>query len=199
MNDLMKKQREALLSLKNPISKNDRLNYSIKDLKVNSFLSIGVCNELFKVEEVSIYNETKWNFNKKKNDYIITELKLFSIKTGLTTYIEYEEDDELEITITTEELKLRDLKTNSGNNVTKQVIEDIAEEENGRVIYKGETYYYVEDETWAAIYNSEKYKDINVRMFEFESNSGKYLTIELWYDDDKPAKEAFLSESLNES
>lgn len=197
MNDKNLKRREVILSLVNPIPEKERFKFSIKDLTENGFLIIK--NELFKVVEISTYLETKWNFNKKGDDFLITELKLFSTLTGEYTFIEWEDDDKLTIFLTTKEIRLRELRLNNGQSPTTQDIEDIAEEEYGVILYNNKKFEYIENETWAALYNSAKYKDVHVRMFEFESSDGDNLTIEVWHDDNKPSKEAFLSKELSSS
>jgi hypothetical protein len=172
---------------------------TIKDAKAGSFLEFG--NETFKVMSISYYLEVKWkNFKRKKQDYLITELELFSLEKGESSYLEWEVDDELEISHTRIMPKMREL-TFDGRKLTTQLLEDIAEEEEGQVSYKGDVFDYSEDDTWAGLFSRSKDFDqgIPVRAYEFESEKGACLTVETWHEesDERPDREAFISSPIN--
>lgn len=194
------KRRELIYGIGEVLPPSQRPSLTIKDAKKGSYLSVK--GETCFVEEVATYTEVKWDsFSKKKQDYLITELTLFNISTGEKLYVEWEEDDDIECCITTKELSLRDFKYD-GVTASREIVEEIADEEEGELLHtpSGKAFYYSEDDTYAALYNSDKYTDIPVRMYEFESDNGDYLTIEFWYDDNediKPSKEAYLSKDLD--
>jgi hypothetical protein len=182
-----------------PESKASKL--SVKDLVQGSFLAMG--EDVFKVESVSRYLDVKWSsFAPRKNDYVITELELFSVNSGDKVYLEWEEDDELEIFLTTDLVKLREISV-SGKTLTTSLLEDIAEEEEGVVSVNGVSYEYSEEDTWAGRFSkSGDLKDgTPMRAYEFESNDGKSLTIETWHEDadEKPDREAFISKQVKPS
>lgn len=198
---IQQKRRDAIKGL-NPLHSSDRYKYSIKDVNKGGYISFDGQNWL--VGSVSKYLDVKWStFKKRKKDYFVTELELFSLKTGKKTYLEWEFDDSLEVYQTTKEIKLNQL-TSNGQKIKKNVLEGISEEEEGDIKYLGEVYSYIEDDTWAALY----FKDegttggIPVRFYEFESKKGINLTVEVWYDevgDDRPEREAFLSTEISSS
>ena len=196
---IQQKRRDAIKGL-TPIASSNRYQYSIQDVQTGGYIAFD--NQNWKVLSLSKYLDVKWSsFKKRKKDYLITELELFSLKSGKITYLEWEFDDELEIYQTTQEIKLKELTFN-GQKIKKNVLEDISEEEEGDIKYKGEVYSYMEDYTWAGLYfKDESVKEgIPVRFYEFESNKGISLTVEMWYDevgDDRPEREAFLSCELS--
>tara|TARA_R110002072_G_scaffold163353_2_gene315825 strand:+ start:2750 stop:3370 length:621 start_codon:yes stop_codon:yes gene_type:complete len=185
----------------NVLTESKARKLSVKDLVEGSFLELD--KNVFKVQSVSRYLDVKWSsFAPRKNNYVITELELFSINSGEKGYLEWEEDDELEIYLTTDLVKLRDISV-SGKILTTSLLEDIAEEEEGVVSFNGVSYEYSEEDTWAGRFSkSGDLKDgIPMRAYEFESNDGKSLTIETWHEDsdEKPDREAFLSKQIKPS
>jgi len=182
----------------NPVAEKDRSQLDITSLNKGGYIDLN--GETWKVINKSMYLDVKWNnFKRRKNDYWITELELFSLNTGESTYIEWEIDDNLEICQTDAMIKLRDIQYN-GKNINRKDLEYIADEEEGEVSVDGTTYAYSEDDTWAGLF----YKDttekegIPMRAYEFEANNGKCLTVETWHEDndDRPEREAFLSHPI---
>jgi hypothetical protein len=168
----------------------------IRQVKKGGYLEIK--KNTFLVSEVFRYLEVKWSsFKKKKSEYWVTELQLVNVLTGEKTFIEWEFDDELEVSQTVTEVQLKDL-TENGKPISRQTLDDIAEEEYGILKYNGQKYHYVEDDTWAALfYRNESDEPLQVRMYEFKGDDGSHLTLELWEDDDsKPEREAFISNEL---
>jgi hypothetical protein len=170
---------------------------SINKLAKGGYIEID--GQTYLVSEVSKYLDVKWkSFKKRKNDYWVTELLLFNLLTGEKKYIEWEIDDELEMSQTLAQIKIKDIAY-EGRPITRSNLEEIAEEENGAIRFDGETFDYIEDDTWAALYHAEKFEEpLQVRMYEFSSDSGKNLTIELWENEEsKPEREAFISREIN--
>lgn len=90
-------------------------------------------------------------------------------------WIEFEEDDELEISIKLKDLKLREL------GISKSDLEKMDDHEEGDFTYEGEKYYY-EDSDRAVFYrngieeNAEKFY-----YWDFENDKGdKYISAESW-------------------
>jgi hypothetical protein len=198
MQNNLAEQFQAVRGL-SPIHSERDCKQDIRQVKKGGYLDIK--GEIYLVSDVFRYLEVKWNsFKKKKNEYWVTELQLFNLMTGKKTFIEWEFDDELEIGETISEVQLKDLSEN-GKPISRQTLDDIAEEEYGILKYKGQQYYYVEDDTWAALfYRNETDTPLEVRMYEFKGDDGSFLTLELWEDEDsKPEREAFISKALAES
>lgn len=169
---------------------------SITEVKAGGYLDIE--GNTYLVKQLHRYLDVKWNnFAKRKKDYWVTELQLFNLLSAEDTFLEWEYDDEVEISLTLSQVKLRDILFN-GAAITRKNIEDIAEEEQGTVVCRGVKYHYSDDETWAALfYREDSQAAEKVRMYEFSSNNDQYLTIELWEnEDDKPEREAFISKDL---
>jgi len=188
---------EAIRGL-NPMTEKSRASFDITAIKKGGYLDLN--GQTWKVVNVFMYLDVKWdNFKRRKNDYWITELELFSLNTGESIYIEWEIDDELEICQTDALIKMRDIKF-SGKSLSRTDLEYIADEEEGDVTVNGKTYSYSEDDTWAGLFFKRiGDKDgIPMRAYEFESDSGKCLTVETWHedDDDRPDREAFLSHPI---
>jgi hypothetical protein len=168
---------------------------TLENLKQGAYLDLH--GQTYCVTGIARYLDVKWkDFGKRKHNYWVTELELTHLLSGKVSYIEWEFDDELEVTETLKEIKLRDLSFN-GKPLTRADLEYIADEEYGEVRYQGKTFYYVEDDTWAALYYRNGHQDESpfpVRMYEFAADDDTYLTVEAWEEgDDRPSREAFLS------
>ena len=203
-----KKRMEAIRGM-TPMPENQRHQYDITDLKAGGYLSIRDENHL--VTDISRYLDVKWaNFARRKKNEWIVELTLYSLKTGETRYVEYYEDDEVEIYETVKEVKLRDISY-FGRRLTREDLEEISEEEEGDLIVDGKTFSYDDDETAACLYfrgymTGDEDRAIDeadhVRLYEFEARDGTCLTVEAWHEDasdDRPDREAFISKELQSS
>jgi len=174
---------KELRSVGLPILNKDRFNFDITNLKIGSFVKIN-----------KAYCVVKNIFTYKDSDSSWFELELFSILTAETIFIEYEVDDIIEIFITTDVIKMRDLP------VSFDDIEEISEEEDGEFDYKGETFYY-EDDYKAKFYRTPESKKEKVYFYEFENDaSTKFLTVEEWGNDsDGYEYKAYISKKLDSS
>ncbi|MBQ0730802.1 MAG: DUF4178 domain-containing protein [Oleispira antarctica] len=195
MQNNLAEQFQAVRGL-SPIQSERDCKQDIRHVKKGGYLEIK--SDTYLVTQVFRYLEVKWNsFKKKKNEYWVTELQLLNVITGEKTFIEWEFDDELEVSQTVTDVQLRELSEN-GKPISRKTLDDIAEEEYGILKYNGMNYHYVEDDTWAALfYRNESDTPLQVRMYEFKGDDGSYLTLELWEDEDsKPEREAFISKEL---
>lgn len=184
----------------NPLSSSEQAKLNIKALKKGGYLELN--DQTWKVNNIFLYLDVKWdNFKPRKKDYWVTELELFSLETGETIYVEWEFDDELEVSQTDALVKMRDIKF-EGKSLSRKDLEYIADEEEGDVTYNDVTYYYSEEDTWAGRFiKANGSKDgIPMRSYEFESEDEKtFLTIETWHEDDdeRPQREAFISHEIS--
>jgi len=188
---------EAIRGLK-PIPEADRSKYSIKDLKVGGYFSFR--NQNWQVLSISRYLGVGWDdFERPKpsKEEWTYELAILSLKTGETRYIEYSEDDGLEIYFTEKEIKINQL------GVSRADVEEIADEEEGTIDFDGKSFEYSDDDSDAALYfkNQGDKEGDAVRFYEFVSGS-ESLTIEAWSDDAsdvRPDREAYISSEVSSS
>jgi len=92
-------------------------------------------------------------------------------------WIDLEVDDELELAITLEKLKLRDIA------LTKKDLDEIDDDEEGELSYRGTKYYY-EDSDEATYYKyGDEAKGERFYYWEFENDDGnKFIGVEKWSD-----------------
>ena len=179
-----------------PQPSSNTLNRDIRTVHEGGYIDID--GETYLVVKVYKYLDVKWkSFNRRKKEYWVTELQLSHLLSGEKTFIEWEVDDELEMSQTLSQIKMNDISCN-GRPLTRTDLEDISEEEHGVVKYAGTDFHYSEDDTWAALFfRDETDEPLPVRMYEFVADNDKCLTIELWEEEDsKPEREAFISQEL---
>ena len=92
-------------------------------------------------------------------------------------WIDLEEDDELELSITLKKMKLRDA------GLSKKSLQQIDDDEEGKLSYEGETYYY-EDSDEATFYkNGDEANGERFYYWDFENDDGdKFVGVERWDD-----------------
>ncbi len=106
------------------------------------------------------------------------ELQLTRIKDGQSLYVEFEHDDELEISITTEKLKLSRLS------IDEDDLEKFDDDEKGSFRFRGAIYNY-EDSGDAKFHKNTKGDGTKFYFYDFESEDEKsFLGIEEWSDND---------------
>lgn len=115
-----------------------------------------------------------------KNKYQEGKYQWFEIvgdNGGERVSIEYERDDELEVSLQIERPKLRELS------ITKDDLAHFDDEEDGSFSYKGITFYY-EDSGEAVFYrNCDPGDTEKCYYWDFESKDGKHLIgCEMWSD-----------------
>ena len=164
-----RKRLDVIRSMPQPIPPNDRFRYSVKDVKVGGF--IWIKDKVFSIAEQYRYkdNGDEW-----------VEFKLYSCNDGKTLYLEWEEDDELTVSLTSEIIKFKDL------NIDEDDLEEMDEEEEGKIKFRGKTYSY-EDSYKATFHRGDSAKGDELYIYEFEDEDGKFLTIEEWEGDDYEA------------
>lgn len=187
----------------NPAPVTKRKSFDIRNLKKGGYVDWN--DQTWLVQNVYLYLDVKWkDFSKRKKDYWVTELELYSLNTGKVGFVEWEYDDELEVSQTDSIVQLRDIQYD-GRSIKHRDLEEIAEEEEGEVIVDGTSYFYVEDDTWAGLFMKAggSKEDVSkngtpMRAYEFASQKDTYLTIETWHeeDDEKPEREAFVSHEI---
>ena len=194
-------ERLAAIRGLNPAPVAERKTFDIRNLKNGGYVDWD--DQTWLVQNVYLYLDVKWkDFSKRKKDYWVTELELVSLNTGKVRFVEWEYDDELEVSQTDSTVQLRDIQYD-GRSIKHRDLEEIAEEEEGDVVVDGTTYSYVEDDTWAGLFTKAggSKEGTPMRAYEFASRKDTYLTIETWHedDDDRPEREAFVSHEIKGS
>ncbi|MEA3514337.1 MAG: DUF4178 domain-containing protein [Nanoarchaeota archaeon] len=164
------------LSPENLILKKDRWNHTIKDVKKSGFICYD--GRTYLVKEVGSYQEFDEKFvNSSSLPWF--ELKLFCIDTGEIVNLEWEEDDDIEVSMTLKELKFSDLRDDEREAVDEDDLDQIAEEEEG-IFFGGKKFDYDDDYPAKYYRNSIIEGGDKVYMYEFEAQDGTCLTIEEW-------------------
>lgn len=160
---------DAIRQLTAVIRPEERHRFNLTDIKKDGFIRLD--ERLYLIQEVYRYEERS---KKGKVTWRWYELELFGIEKGDIVYLEFEDDDGLDISITDAVLKMRDINT------TMKGVRAIAEEENGEISYNNSRYYYEDDGSAFFIREDEEQPVI---LYEFESDDEKYITIEAWGED----------------
>lgn len=160
------RQFDAVRTMPEPIPSRDRYRHGIEDLGVGSYLRCG--GQLYQVVSIAEYRE-------KRDSW--WELECFSLTSGETRYIEWEKDDEIEISVNGPELSLSDL------GVTPDRVEEMSEREEGRITFEGRTYLY-DDDYGASYHRDASSPGEKVYFYDFETKDEKHcLTVEEWGDE----------------
>lgn len=177
------------------VPERERHRRTIKDvLKGGAIRLDGVA---YVVVGVSTYIETNESFSKER-DSKWYELRLSSLATGETAWIEWEEDDDLVISRTTQTLSFRDLSDDEGVDIDEDDLDQIVND-NDTVYFGGREYAYLDD--YAARYlrdgEGRDTKGDKVYFYDFISKAGETLTIEEWKDGKNDySYELFLSQQV---
>lgn len=175
------RQFDSVRNMPEPIPPRERYRHGIQDLGVGSFLRCQ--GQLYQVVAISEYRE------KSERWY---ELECFSLTSGVTTYIEWERDDEIEVSVNGPELSLAQV------GVTADRVERMSDEESGSISFEGRSYHY--DDDYAATYHRESSASgEKVYFYDFETKDEKYcLTVEEWGDESSGYEYmAFVSEYVD--
>ncbi len=173
--------------LKNPIPKEERYKYSIKDVGKDGFLKI-------KGKTYSVLPFGK--FYDKSDEWF--ELKLTCIETGEETFLEWEEDDGLEIFLTIKELDFMHLKDEENKPIDEDDLDQITDDEDD-IFYDGKLFSY-EDDYKANYLRTRDGKNFKVYLYEFEAKDGSCITMENWSgNEDRADFEIWLSSKISKT
>ena len=146
---------------------------------------------------VGIYREMDDQF-KKTFEWTGHELKTVCLETGVGHHLEWEKDDEIEVSVTTREIRFSDLCYDDGEPIARDSddLDEIAEKK-WEVVVQGKTYDYEDD--YAAGYDpGGGSKRENVYFYDFEAGDGEQLSIEVWIPENgREEFKGFISRSVS--
>lgn len=185
---------DAIRSLKpeDIVSEKEKNSLTIMDIKEDSFFLFNT--KTYFVKQACPYQEASEDFSKKL-DYTVTELNCLCLETGDNVNFEWEYDDELEVSFTTERLTFKRFTDEEGEAIDADDLDQIVDDSDLIMLDK-EKFWYEDD--WPALYIC-KGKEEDVYMYEFENETHtKFITIEEWGANKKRQEyQIFLSEPAN--
>ena len=150
------RQFDAIRAMPQPIPPRERYRHGIEDVGEGAYLRVG--DECHCVESINEYREKKSRWH---------ELELFGLTSGRTSYLEWEKDDEIEISVNGPELSLADVEVSADD------VEEMSEEEEGQITFEGRTYHY--DDDYGATYpRSGSSEGVKVHFYDFEPRDECY-------------------------
>ncbi|MCK5019757.1 MAG: hypothetical protein KAS32_22050 [Candidatus Peribacteraceae bacterium] len=168
----MLEQFKEIRQIESPIELNDRCHMELKQVKEGGCLRID--GFTYRVQEVGRYEEKE-----DGGTWVWYELKLYCLETGQTVDLEWEFDDEYEISFTVKKLKKKDIKYDDGSAFVMGDVEEAIEEEEDLVV-SGKIFEY-DDDSETTYFRNNGDKGEFVRLYDFKSTStDEGLTIEEW-------------------
>ena len=157
------RQFDAIRAMPDPIPARERYRHTIEDVVVGAYLRVG--REIHRIESANLYREkgSQW-----------TELELLGLESGETVWVEWEKDDEVEVSVSGRELSLSDL------GVSSDQVEEMSEAESGRISFEGKSFHYDDD------YGAQFHRDGGdasepVYFYDFETPDERFcLSVEEW-------------------
>lgn len=122
------KMLELIRAMPKPLSKQEQTTVSVKDIKAGGYISLE--GDTFFVDCINRYDDGDEWF----------ELVIISLTTGKQIYLEWEDDDSLEVYLYDKNFKLRDLGLTSSN--LEAMDEDENEDAEYPISVDGKTLYY---------------------------------------------------------
>jgi hypothetical protein len=182
---------DLIRTMPKPIPKEERHRLSVRDLCVGGFIQFD--GQTWSIDEMSRYDEYRDEKYRQKTGDITIEFKLTSLNTGETRWLEWGEDDDVVIYVTTGEIRWKDLRDDGNEEVDEDDLGQIVEAEDA-LFYKRQRFEY--DDDWPSKYHRASLtQGDSVHMYEFYCDaSGGFLTIEEWADG---SYQIFLSREVN--
>jgi len=177
------------------ITPQERFKHTIKDIKSGGVFRLH--NETYIVLEIGTYTETDEKYQKAL-DWKGHELKVFCLETGISHNLEWEEDDDINVSLTLSEVRFSKLQYDDGESI-KPDSDDLDEivDKGWEIKLQGEHFYYKDD--YAAWYVREGTdKREKVYFYDFEADDGRELTIEAWIlENEKEEFQVFISQEIH--
>lgn len=152
-----------------PLPKSERLKLSIKDVQKSGYIELD--GNTYFVDDVNRYTDSSSEW---------FELVLISLVDGLQVYLEWEQDDTLEVFLYEENLKLRDLGLSAD---LLEEMDDADDNAEYTIHYRGTTLYY-EDSGDAKFYRSNQGNGEDYYFWDFfDDDENVCVGVELWNDE----------------
>lgn len=165
------------------ISATERYKHTLRDVRQGGVIRFG--GKVWLVRELNTCTD-------KEDGYLTTELVLLCFDTGETTTIEWDFDDELEVSQNIRKLSFRDLKDEEGERIDDDDLEQIVDDEDS-VFLNGQEFEFEEDcdVIFRRVGSSEE--PCEVWTLDFEANDGAQgITIEEWQGNGGESYEVWL-------
>ncbi len=173
----------------------NRYQYDIKALGRGGTFRLE--NRTYLVLESGTYKEMDDKFQ-KTFDWNGHELRAVCLETGVLHHLDWEEDDEIEVSLTTKAIRFSELRYDDGEPVARDSddLDEIAQKK-WEVVHRGKTYDYEDD--YAAGYDKGGGgKGEKAYFYEFEAEDGEQLSIEVWVQDNGRGEfQVFLSRPVS--
>lgn len=155
----------------------ERAGRWIVELGAGGFLRCG--GRTYRVEGIAQYHETDEKRYEARIGEPWIEYALVELETGETCYVEWEQDDALEIYFTRRRLRFRDLADEDGAAVDEDDLDPATESEDSFFLDDREFAY---EDDYAAVYRRDRgdAKEEPVYFYEFLADNGDVLTVEEW-------------------
>ncbi len=177
------------------ISPQERFKQTVKDIKSEGVFCLN--KETYLVLEIGTYTETDEKY-KKALDWKGHELKVFCLETGILHDLEWEEDDELEVSLTLSEVRFSRLQYDDGEAIEPDSddLDEIADK-GWEIKLQEELFYYKDDyAAWYVREGSDKRE--KVYFYDFEADDGRELSIEVWIlENGKEEFQVFISQEIH--
>jgi hypothetical protein len=159
------RQFDAVRAMPEPIPPRERYRHGVEDVRAGAYLRFR--GELQQVVSLSEYREESGSW---------WELECLGLESGETLYLEWERDDEVEVSVSGSALSLQQLGVTAGR------VEEMSDEEEGRISCGGRTYHY-DDDYGATYFRDPASAGEPVYFYDFETRDGRRcLTVEEWGD-----------------
>lgn len=179
------------------VPESERHRLTIKDVKFGGVLKMD--ERHFMVTSIGRYTEMTDESYSKATAWQWFELKLFCLETAEIKFLEWEEDDEIEISTTIEKVDFQNLKDDMDDAIDEDDLEEIVDKRES-ILYGGTTYAYSNDYpvTFQRDVNDSKSEKLNVYFYSFKANETEQLTIEEWQlGGDKYSYDVFISRAVD--
>jgi hypothetical protein len=154
---------DAIRQMPELLPEGDRRRVSVKQVGAGGYLRI----------DEGVYRvDGRYRYVVGKNDEWY-ELALFNLGDCSTTYLEWYEDDGLELSLQHEELSLQDV------GVTKEMLARFDDDEAGRFVFRGISYVYKESDA-AIFYRDPEDEGEKLYYWDFKGSDSTTLGFERW-------------------
>lgn len=180
-------RRVRLLDPSRVIPRGERATKTVQEATKGAFVRYK--GELYRVANRHRYVEGRWEW---------FELRLESVMDGSTVWLEWEIDDDLELTQSVRKLSWSDLRDEDGEYIDSGDLKQIIGDEDS-VFYQGREYEF-EEYAKKVKYHPDcaaEADEAKLRILDFWADEVNALSIECWTEDGKTEYEIWLSKAVD--